>query len=92
MNIFKKQKKVGMLGRTRLRREVEGEYQKEALKVGHKSRMIIEHQKQIDSLEREIEEGLALMQKLDSEFKGAAPDPDPAPQPAEAEPQAEISQ
>lgn len=96
MSIFKKQKKVGMLGRVRLRREVEGEYQKEALKVGHKSRMILEHQKQIDTLQREVEEGLSLMQKLDGEFKSAAPDSKPeaekiAPQ-DQPQPAPEVSQ
>lgn len=75
-------RKIGMDQKARPRMEVEKEYQAAALLVGHKSRMVIEHNMMASQLEKEIEKKLAEMRKLDQEFKSAPPSSQETPEPA----------
>lgn len=68
-----KKNKTGMKPVTRKRAEINQEYQHIAFRVGHKQRLIVDNEFENQRLEKEIEEHLIELRRLDLEYKNVPP-------------------
>lgn len=67
----------------RARGEIDRDYSTQALNYGHKMRLITQFDQQIKTLEKECEDHLEAMIRLNAEGLALPPEPQTAPTPAE---------